>query len=82
MVLSSHAGQSFTRDYLCIDGKTTRGIPPAACLALFALPRPEEGMRIGKRYARQISYSLQATDDFISASGHVHRCDRDNTPVQ
>lgn len=81
MVLSIHAEQSFTRDYLCIDGKTTRGIPPAACLALFALPWSGKGMRIGKRHARQISYSLQATDDFISASGRVHRYDRNNTPL-
>lgn len=82
MVLSIHAEQSFTRDYLCIDGKTTRGIPPAACLALFALPWSGKGMRIDKRHARQISYSPQATGNFISTSGHVHRCDRNNTPLQ
>lgn len=39
-----------------------------ACLALFALPWSEKGMKISKRYARLLLYSPQATASFIPAS--------------
>lgn len=39
-----------------------------ACLALFALPWSEKGMKISKRYARLTFYSPQATANFIRSS--------------
>lgn len=39
-----------------------------SCLALLALPRPEEGMRISKQHTLQISYSSQATGDFTAVN--------------